>query len=182
MYTIELPIRDVDGAARVPRSVRQAAGRAAALARRFRPPPGRGRAAREARPPPRHPLADAPGPRAPQGPEASRRQRPPARAGRRLGPRPALVARPDDPNAPAARRAHGPRLARLVRDLPRGRRLGPPDAETERALPEAGPRVVPEPRHRGHARPGDAALALGHRQLEGLAERKLRARADGALH
>ena len=34
----------------------------------------------------------------------------------------------------------------------------------------------------GHARPRDAALALGRRQREGLAERELRARADGALH
>ena len=30
--------------------------------------------------------------------------------------------------------------------------------------------------------PGDAALALGHREHEGCAERELRARADGALH
>ena len=34
----------------------------------------------------------------------------------------------------------------------------------------------------GHARPGDAALALRRRQREGLAERELRARADGAVH
>ncbi len=35
---------------------------------------------------------------------------------------------------------------------------------------------------RGHARPGDAALALGHREHEVVAERELRARADGAVH
>ena len=34
----------------------------------------------------------------------------------------------------------------------------------------------------GHARPRDAALALRRRQREGLAERELRARADGAVH
>ncbi len=35
---------------------------------------------------------------------------------------------------------------------------------------------------RGHERPGDAALAVRHRQREGRAERELRARDDGALH
>ena len=53
------------------------------------------------------------------GPEAARLEGPPARAGRRVGPRPLLVARPDGAHVAPARRAHDARLARLVRDLER---------------------------------------------------------------
>ncbi len=42
-------------------------------------------------------------------------------------------------------------------------------------------RVVPRPRLRGDGRPGDAALPHRRVQREGLAERELRPRADGAL-
>ena len=45
-----------------------------------------------------------------------------------------------------------------------------------------GLELVPCVADGGHARPGDAALALRRRQREGLAERELRARADGAVH
>ena len=64
----------------------------------------------------------------------------------------------------------------------RRRRPGEADAAPEPALPARRPQLVPGAADGGHARPGDAALALGRRQREGLAERELRARADGALH
>ena len=44
------------------------------------------------------------------------------------------------------------------------------------------PRLIPRPAARRDQGPGDAALAERKRQLEGLAERELRARDDGALH
>ena len=50
------------------------------------------------------------------------RRRQSARARRRVGARPPLVARPHGAHQPAARRAHDARLARLVRDLARRRR------------------------------------------------------------
>ena len=83
---------------------------------------------------------------------------------------------------PPAGRADDARLARLVRHLARRRRLGAADAAPEPALPARRPRLLPGAADGGHARPGDAALALRHRQREGLAERELRARADGAVH
>ena len=72
----------------------------------------------------RRPLADPAKPtkaRAASGPKPHDERRPAARAGRRLGPRPALVARPDGAQQPAAGRADDADLARLVRD--RRRRL-----------------------------------------------------------
>src|ERR1044071_4429674 len=57
--------------------------------------PGRGRG-HGPQPPPRRPLADPPGAGAAARPEAARRRRPQPRPLRPLGPRPALVARPDD--------------------------------------------------------------------------------------
>src|SRR5581483_2281613 len=98
------------------------------------------------------------------------------------GARPPVVARPDGAHVPPARRAHGARLARLVRDLEPGRRLAAADAEPEPALSRARPRLVPRAAARRDAGPGDAPLAERQRQLQVLAERELRARDDGALH
>ena len=81
-----------------------------------------------------------------------------------------------------ARRADDARLARLVRDLARRRRLAEADAGPEQAPAPARARLVRHDAARGHEGPGDAALALGHREHEVVAERELRARADGALH
>src|SRR5215211_3717104 len=75
------------------------------------------------------------GPRPAERPAAARRPRQAARAARPLGPRPALVARPDGAHDQAAARADDARLARLVRDLPRRRRLRTADAAPEPALP-----------------------------------------------
>ena len=63
-----------------------------------------------------------------------------------------------------------------------GRRLAEADAEPEQAPapPLAG--LVRHDAARGHEGPGDAALALRHREHEVVAERELRARADGAVH
>ena len=161
---------------------RHAAGRAAPLARRVRPSPRRGREPRPARPRRRRALAHAPAGRALDRPGAARRQGPPARARRRLGPRPPLVARPDGAHAPAARRADDARLARLVRDLERRRRLAEADARAEPAPAPQRARQLRSPARRDHRQPRDAALALGHRQPQGRAERELRPRADGAVH
>ena len=61
--------------------------------------------------------------------------------------------------------------------------LAAADARAEQPLPPATALgSFEQPAARGHPRPGDAALALRHREREGLAERELRARADGALH
>ena len=98
------------------------------------------------------------------GPEAPRRQRAPARPERRLGPRPALVARPDGPHEAPADRADDARLARLVRHLARRRRPARLMLQPEPALPHARARLVRDAPPRGHARPGDAALAERHRQ------------------
>ena len=92
-----------------------------------------------------------------------------------------MVARPDGPHEPPARRADDARLARLVRDL-RGREQRAPDDPPEQPLSKARPRLVPDPADRRDLRSGDAALALGHGEHEGLAERELRPRADGAVH
>ena len=99
---------------------------------------------------------------------------------RRLGPRPPLLARPDGALEPTARRAHDPRLARLVRD--RRHRPARPEPAPERAFQKAGAGLVQAAADQGHPRPRDADLALGHREHEMGAERELRARADGALH
>src|SRR5581483_1710508 len=105
-----------------------------------------------------------------------------SRALRRLGPRQPLVARPDGADDDAPGRADGARLARLVRDLERRGRLAAADDPPEPTVPRARARLVPPPAARGDPRPGDAALALGLGQQPLLAERELRARADGALH
>src|SRR6185312_13666348 len=111
-----------------------------------------------------------------------RREGPPARPVRRLGPRPRLVARPHGANLATARRADDVALARLVRDLEQRRRLAAPDAEPEPPFPRARARLVPRVAARRDAGPGDAPLAQRQRQLEGPPERELRARDDGALH
>src|SRR4029077_11566348 len=129
----------------------------------------------------RRPQADASRPGAPRGAQAARRERPAARALRSLGSRPCLVARPDGANLTPAGRADDADLARLVRDLEHRRRLAAADAEPESTLPPPGPRVVPRPVARRDEGPGDASVAERKRQLEGLAERELRAGDDGAL-
>src|SRR5215204_960743 len=162
--------------------VRPRPGRAAALARRLRAAQGRGRAASEEGPRRRRPLADPSPEGAPRRAEAARRRGPPARSGRRLGSRPRLVARPHGPNEPPADRADDADLARLVRDVERRRRLADADAAPEPALPPLLARLVREAPRGDHAGSRDAALAERHGQPQGLAERELRARADGALH
>ena len=116
------------------------------------------------------------------GPKPKRRQGPRARSGRRLGPRPPLVARPDGADVPPARRADDPRLARLVRDLARRRRLAEADAEPEQAAAPPLARLVRLDAQRDHEGPGDAAVALRHGEHQVVAERELRPRADGAVH
>ena len=54
--------------------------------------------------------------------------------------------------------------------------------QPEQALSHPRARLVRAAADRGDARSRDAALAERHRQLEGRAERELRARDDGALH
>ena len=79
--------------------------------------PARPRSSRGASTSGRGSLADAAeGQGAADGAGPGRRRRPAARPVRRLGPRPAVVARPDGPHQPAAGRADGADLARLVRD------------------------------------------------------------------
>ena len=97
---------------------------------------------REARPRRRRSLADASEGREVRRPGAARRQGPPARSGRRLGSRPPLVARPDGAHLPPARRADDARLARLVRDLARRRRLAEADARAEQAPAQPLARIV----------------------------------------
>ena len=60
--------------------------------------------------------------------------------------------------------------------------LAAPDDPPERDAAEERARVLPRSGGAGHARPGDAAVALGGAEQGGLAERELRARADGAVH
>src|SRR5215471_5870580 len=98
-----------------------------------------------------------------------------------MGPRPPVVARPHGADEPAARGANDARLARLVRDLERGRRLPEADAGAEPSPPPARARLLQAPAARDHREPGDAALALGSREQQGLAERELRTRTHGAL-
>ena len=148
----------------------------------FGPRRGRGRGAGEARAPRRRPLADPARRREVRRPRAPRRQGPRARARRRLGPRPPLVARPDGADVAPARRADDARLARLVRDLARRRRLAEADAEAEQAAAPPLARLVRLDAPRDHEGPGDAAVALRHGEHEVVAERELRPRADGALH
>ena len=119
----------------------------------------------------RHPLRPAP----------DRRRRRPARPRRHLGPRPPLVARPDDPLRPAAGRADGAGLPRLVRDLRRRRVESPADDRSVEPLPGQLLRLLPRPLQGGDGRPGDAAVAERRRKREGRAERELRPRDDGAL-
>ena len=125
----------------VSRRLRRRAGRAAAVARRLRArarPGGRAGEARAAR---RRPVADA------AGVEAARRARTrdgeggAARAARRVGPRPPVVAGPDGAHAGAAGRADDARLARLVRDLEVGR-AAEADAAPERAAAPARARAT----------------------------------------
>ena len=147
----------------------------------FGPRPGEAERLASARARARRPLVDAPRSRAPARAEAARRPRAAAGALRRLGARPALVARPDGAHEPAAGRADDARLARLVRDLGRDQQRAA-DHPPEQPLPKARARLVLDPAPGRHPRPGDAALALRDRQHQGLAQRELRARADGALH
>ena len=169
---------------RLPGPLRPRAGRAAAVAGRLRPAPGRGGEARARRAcggavqsltrPPKERLT---------GPAPQDERRAPAGAGGRLGPRPPLVARPHGALEPAAGRAHDARLARLVRDLQRRRRLAAPDAAPERALPQA--------RRSARSRTCCCASRATRRCWSGCRasentkdapERELRARADGAVH
>ena len=70
-------------------------------------------------------------------PGAGRRRRQPDGARRRLGPRPPLVARPHGAQRPAAGRADGARLPRLVRDLHRRRLQTAADDRPVEPLPLA---------------------------------------------
>ena len=116
------------------------------------------------------------------------RARPPKVNGRRLfpldkfGPRPPVVARPDGADEPAADGADDARLARLVRDVERDRRLAAADDPPEQHVPAVGARLVSRPRHAGDGEPRDAAVSQRAREREGRAERELRPRADGAVH
>ena len=152
------------------------------MARRVRAETGRGEEAGLARARGRRPPAYASAEAAPDRPPAGRRRRTQARARGRLRPRPPLVARPDGAHEPAPRRADDPRLARLVRDVEQRRRRDEPDAPAEPPAAPVRARELPQPPARRDEGPGDAALALGRLQLEGLAERELRAGAHGALH
>ncbi len=116
------------------------------------------------------------------GTAPTRRQGAPSRAGRRLGSRPPLVARPDGPDEPAARRANDARLARLVRHVERGRRLAEADDGAESPPPPLRARQLRPAPQLDHREPGDADLAVGHGQPQGRPERELRSRADGAVH
>ena len=80
-----------------------------------------------------------------------------------VGPRPSVVPGQDGADEQAALRADDPDLARLVRDLERGREFAAADARPERAVPKVRPRLVQGPAARGHGQPGDAALALRQR-------------------
>src|SRR5215204_6549761 len=162
--------------------VRPAAGRTPALACRLRAAPRRGRGPGEEGPERRGRRADGTRPPAVPRRKTEGRQGPPARAARRVGSRPPLVARPDGAREPAAGGAHGARLARLVRDVERRGGLAGPDAPAERPPPALLARPVRPPAARRHARPGDAALAIGNGQLQVVAERELRPGADGAVH
>ena len=167
--------------ARIRGTVRAPAGGAAALAGGLRSAPRRGEKAREAGARGRRPLADpAQGGRQAARARPARRRRAAAGAGRRLRPRPPLVAGPDGPHDPAAGRADDAELARLVRD--RRRRPVAAQPGPERALPPARAGLVRGPARRRDDRPGDADLALGQREHEGAPERELRPRADGAVH
>ena len=72
--------------------------------------------------------------------------------GRRLGPGPLLVARPDGPLRPAAGRADDVHLARLVRELQRKGQRPAADARPERAVPRTRAGQLPGPVHGGHDR------------------------------
>ena len=109
-------------------------------------------------------------------------QRPPPLPARQVRPRPSLVARPDGAHEPAADRADDARLARLVRDLERDRRLAAPDDPPEQHVPRAPGSARSRARHARDREPGDAAVPERAREREGRAERELRPRADGALH
>ena len=78
------------------------------------------------------------------------------------------------------RRADVADLARLVRN--RRRRLAEARREAEGHVAKKRARLVRRPAARGHDRPGDAGLALGHREQQVRAERELRPRDDGAVH
>ncbi len=102
------------------RPLRAPRGDPAAQPGRLRAQAGPGGGAGEEGAEGRRPLADpALGPGRPLGAGTGRRRRQPDRPRRRLGPRPPLVARPDDPLRPSPGRADGARLPRLVRDLQR---------------------------------------------------------------
>ena len=101
--------------------------------------------------------------------QAAEGQRPPPLPARQVRPRPPLVARPHGAHEPAADRADDARLARLVRDLERDRRLAAADDPAEQHVPPLGARLVPRPRHAGDREPGDAALPERAREREGRA-------------
>ena len=135
-------------------------GRTPALARRLRPAARPGRKPRPPRPRRGRSLAHPPSRRALDRPSSPRRQGAPARARRRLRPRPPLVARPDGADAPAARRADDARLARLVRHLELGCRLAEADARPEPAPAALRARQLRPAARLDHREPGDAHLAL----------------------
>ena len=165
------------------RDVRGRSGRAAALACRVRAAAGRGAGARPARARRRRPRADASRPGAPR--------RAPRRTTRRAG-----RSRPYD----AWGHDHVWWLDRMVRtSRPLVERMtliwhdwfatSNNGVGSQRLMLNQNqlfraprPRLVPRAAARRDEGPGDAALAERQRQLEGLAERELRARDDGALH
>ena len=162
--------------------VRAGAGEAAAGTGRLRRGPRTGRAAGQPRAGRRGPVAD-PAQRRRDAARAGpgRRRQQPDRPRRRLRPRPPLVPRPHGAQRPAAGRADGARLPRLVRDLQR-QRLPPAAADRPvQPLPLGLLRLLPRPLQGGHRRSGDAAVAERRRKHQAGAERELRPRDDGAL-
>ncbi len=112
---------------------------------------------------------------------AARRSGAAARSDQRLGPGPLLVAGSDGPLRPAARGADDADLAQLVRDLDRGVERAADD-RAERDDAGTGARQLPRSAGGGHARPGDAAVAVRHLEHQVQPERELRPRGDGAVH
>ena len=125
-----------------------------------------------------HPAASAsPGRRRPT-------EGPPARAERRLGPRPALVARPHGAHT---NRPLVERMTLVWHDWFATSMSGVgsqrADGASEPALPPLLARLVQEPAPRRYGRPRDDPVAQRRQhEPQGPPERELRARADGALH
>ena len=107
-------------------------------------------------------------------------RRPAAGAGRRLGPRPALVARPDGASDQAAGRADDADLARLVRD--RRRRPGLAQPRAERAVPQHALGSFEDLLLDVTIDPAMLVWLSGNENEQGGAERELRPRDDGAVH